>query len=208
MVRTGYERTYREMRRAGFTAHRRALVEPEWEAPAAAAAAPRTAVEAEIAAVWAEVLRRPVGVHDDFFALGGHSLLAARLTARLREELGDLLLQVPLHTEIAEEEGTFTIEEVLHHLGEKLVRRHPHVFGEVEAETAGQVLRNWDAIKAGEPGREPGIFGDVPDALPALLEARKVQRRAAALGYAWPDLAGPLANVREELGELEALLTA
>ena len=85
----------------------------------------------------------------------------------------------------------------------KLVRRHPHVFGEAEAKTAGRVRSRWEEIKSEQEGRE-GIFHDVPASLPALLQARKLQRRAVAAGFDWPDLHGPLAKIREELGELEA----
>jgi uncharacterized protein YabN with tetrapyrrole methylase and pyrophosphatase domain len=92
--------------------------------------------------------------------------------------------------------------EVAEHCHAKLVRRHPHVFGEVEVEGAGEVLRNWDRIKQTEPGREPGIFGEVPENLPGPLYARKVQRRAATSGFDWPDPDGPLASVEEELGEV------
>ena len=83
----------------------------------------------------------------------------------------------------------------------KLVRRHPHVFGDAVADTAGRVRERWEAIKSEQEGRE-GIFHDVPAALPGLLHARKVQRRAASAGYDWSDLAGPLAKVHEELDEL------
>jgi XTP/dITP diphosphohydrolase/tetrapyrrole methylase family protein/MazG family protein/ATP diphosphatase len=81
-----------------------------------------------------------------------------------------------------EERGAGDLAAVAEHCRQKLVRRHPHVFGDVEAESAGEVLRNWDQIKAGEAGREPGVFGEVPENLPALLYARKVQRRAATAG--------------------------
>jgi MazG family protein len=87
----------------------------------------------------------------------------------------------------------------------KLVRRHPHVFGGAEARTAGRVRERWEAIKTESEGRE-GVFHDVPETLPALLLARKAQRRAAAVGYDWPDLDGPAAKVGEELGELLAEL--
>jgi uncharacterized protein YabN with tetrapyrrole methylase and pyrophosphatase domain len=92
---------------------------------------------------------------------------------------------------------------------QKLIRRHPHVFGEVEAETAGQVLRNWDAIKATEPGREPGIFGEVPENLPGPLYARKVQRRAATSGFdfervPYDAVEGELEELREAAGDREA----
>ena len=120
----------------------------------------------------------------------------------LRDELGDLLFQVVFLALLLEEEGHGGLAEVARGAHEKLVRRHPHVFGEAEARTPARVRERWEAIKAGEEGRE-GIFHDVPESLPALLQARKVQRRAAAAGYDWPDLDGPLAKVREELAELE-----
>src|SRR3970282_2762854 len=88
----------------------------------------------------------------------------------------------------------------------KLVRRHPHVFGDGDAKTARRVRERWDELKTEQEGRE-GIFHDVPDALPALLQARKVQRRAATVGYDWPDLAGPLEKVHEEIDELVAAVT-
>jgi XTP/dITP diphosphohydrolase/tetrapyrrole methylase family protein/MazG family protein/ATP diphosphatase len=92
--------------------------------------------------------------------------------------------------------------QVAEHVRQKLIRRHPHVFGEVEAETAGEVLRNWDEIKRSEPGREDGIFGEVPENLPALLHARKVQRRAASSGFDFDRV--PYDAVTGELEELEA----
>ncbi|MDP9133336.1 MAG: nucleoside triphosphate pyrophosphohydrolase, partial [Actinomycetota bacterium] len=107
----------------------------------------------------------------------------ARDDAKLLDELGDVLFQVHFLSLLLEERGAGSLADVAEHVRQKLIRRHPHVFGEVEADTAGQVLRNWDAIKATEPGREPGIFGDVPENLPSLLHARKVQRRAASSGF-------------------------
>jgi uncharacterized protein YabN with tetrapyrrole methylase and pyrophosphatase domain len=102
--------------------------------------------------------------------------------AKLLDELGDVLFQVYFLALLLEERGAGDLAAVAEHCRQKLVRRHPHVFGDVEAESPGEVLRNWDAIKAGEAGREPGIFGDVPENLPALLYARKLQRRAATAG--------------------------
>jgi uncharacterized protein YabN with tetrapyrrole methylase and pyrophosphatase domain len=92
--------------------------------------------------------------------------------------------------------------DVAEHVRQKLIRRHPHIFGEVEAEHAEQVLRNWDAIKATEAGREPGIFGEVPENLPGPLYARKLQRRAASTGFDFDHV--PYEAVRDELDELEA----
>jgi MazG family protein len=124
---------------------------------------------------------------------------------KLRDELGDLLFQVFFLSRLLEEQGQGDLEDVARDVHAKLVRRHPHVFGEAEATTPGHVRVRWEAIKAEQEGRE-GVFHDVPDALPALLRARKVQRRAAAVGYDWPDLDGPVAKVREELEELRAEL--
>ena len=102
--------------------------------------------------------------------------------AKLLDELGDVLFQVVFLALLLEERGAGDLTQVAEHCRQKLIRRHPHVFGEVEVESAAEVLRNWDAIKATEPGREPGVFGEVPENLPALLYARKLQRRAASAG--------------------------
>jgi uncharacterized protein YabN with tetrapyrrole methylase and pyrophosphatase domain len=102
--------------------------------------------------------------------------------AKLLDELGDVLFQVHFLSLLLEERGAGNLAAVAEHCRQKLIRRHPHVFGDVEAASAGEVLRNWDEIKAAEAGREPGIFGEVPENLPALLYARKLQRRAATAG--------------------------
>ena len=102
--------------------------------------------------------------------------------AKLLDELGDVLFQVHFLSLLMEERGAGDLAAVADHCREKLIRRHPHVFGDVEAETAGEVLSNWDEIKRGEEGREPGLFAHVPENLPAPLYARKVQRRAASAG--------------------------
>ena len=124
---------------------------------------------------------------------------------KLLDELGDLLFQVYFLALLLEEKGAGDLEQVARRVHEKLVRRHPHVFGEVEAPTAGRVRENWERIKAEQEGRE-GIFHDVPDGLPALLHARKVQRRAAAVGFEYPDTAGALADLDDELRELREAL--
>jgi nucleoside triphosphate diphosphatase len=128
--------------------------------------------------------------------------------AKLLDELGDVLFQVHFLALLLEERGAGDLAAVAEHCTEKLIRRHPHVFGEIEAETAGQVLANWDKIKATETGREPGIFGEVPENLPAPLYARKVQRRAASTGFDFPGAEGPLQSVRDELQELESAADA
>ena len=119
----------------------------------------------------------------------------------LHGELGDLLFQVYFLSLLLEERGEGDLESVARDVHAKLVRRHPHVFGDADARTPGRVRERWEEIKTELEGRE-GIFHDVPEALPALLHARKVQRRAATVGYDWPDVSGPLAKLREELGEL------
>ncbi len=124
--------------------------------------------------------------------------------AKLVDELGDVLFQVHFLSLLLEERGAGDLAAVAEHCRQKLIRRHPHVFGEMPVEGAADVLRNWDAIKAGEPGREPGIFGEVPETLPALLHARKLQRRAATAGLLEPAPdADPSARdaAFEEIGE-------
>ena len=125
--------------------------------------------------------------------------------AKLLDELGDLLFQVYFLALLLEEDGAGDLEQVARRVHEKLVRRHPHVFGDTEARTAGRVRENWERIKTDQEGRE-GIFHDVPEALPALLLARKVQRRARAVGFEYPDLAGALEDLESELAELKAEL--
>ena len=122
--------------------------------------------------------------------------------AKLLDELGDVLFQVYFLALLLEERGAGDLAQVAEHCTEKLIRRHPHVFGEVEASTAAEVLRNWDQIKSSEAGREAGLFGEVPDNLPGLLYARKLQRRAASGGFDFPDAAGAMEKANEEVGEV------
>jgi XTP/dITP diphosphohydrolase/tetrapyrrole methylase family protein/MazG family protein/ATP diphosphatase len=122
--------------------------------------------------------------------------------AKLLDELGDVLFQVHFLSLLMEERGAGDLAQVAEHVREKLIRRHPHVFGEAAAKDAVTVLRNWDAIKRTEPGREDGIFGDVPANLPGPLHARKVQRRAASRGFDLPEV--PYDAVRAGIDELEA----
>ncbi len=126
---------------------------------------------------------------------------------KLLDELGDVLFQVHFLALLLAERGAGDLGEVAEHCSEKLIRRHPHVFGQAQAETAQEVLRNWDQIKQDEHGREPGIFGEVPENLPGPLYARKVQRRAAATGFDFPGVEGPLRSVEEELSELQRAQT-
>jgi MazG family protein len=127
--------------------------------------------------------------------------------AKLLDELGDLLFQVYFLALLLEERGQGDLERAARLIHEKLVRRHPHVFGDVEADTPGLVRENWERIKREQEGRE-GIFHDVPESLPALLYARKMQRRAAAAGFEYPDVDGALADLDDELAELREELRA
>jgi len=124
---------------------------------------------------------------------------------KLVDELGDLLFQVYFLALLLEEQGGGDLEAVARNVHAKLVRRHPHVFGGAQARTAERVRKRWEALKTEQEGRS-GIFHDVPEALPALLYARKVQRRAAAVDFEYPDLAGALADLEDELVELKAEL--
>jgi uncharacterized protein YabN with tetrapyrrole methylase and pyrophosphatase domain len=123
--------------------------------------------------------------------------------AKLLDELGDVLFQVHFLSLLLEERGAGSLADVAEHCRQKLIRRHPHVFGEVEADTAGEVLRNWDEIKKGEAGREPGIFGEVPENLPGPLYARKVIRRARSAGIE-PDT-GDLHELVDAAGDFDSM---
>ena len=125
--------------------------------------------------------------------------------AKLHDELGDLLFQCVFLSLLLEEQGSGSLESVARGIQAKLIARHPHVFGDAEAATAGDVRRRWEDIKREEEGRV-GVFHDVPESLPALLYARKVQRRARAVGFEYPNLEGALADLDDELRELKAEL--
>jgi len=128
--------------------------------------------------------------------------------AKLIDELGDVLFQVHFLSLLLEERGAGDMAVVADHCREKLIRRHPHVFGEVEAASPDQVTANWDVIKQGEEGRERGIFGEVPENLPGPLYARKVQRRAASSGFDHGSAADALDNLRGEVEELAEALAS
>src|SRR4030095_16326369 len=124
----------------------------------------------------------------------------------MREEFGDLLLQVVLQSQIALETGEFSLAEVVAGINAKLVRRHPHVFGDVKVSGVGQVLENWEKLKAAERGGsakpDKGTLGTVPPGLPALLWAGAAHRGAARTGFDWPDASGVRAKVDEEIAEV------
>jgi MazG family protein len=129
---------------------------------------------------------------------------------KIRDELGDLLLQVVFQAQLAAEGGRFTIADVAQAIADKLERRHPHVFGSVQVEGADDVVRNWKRIKAEErrAAGDDALFAGVPAALPALARAQQLGERAAQSGLDWTDVRGPLDKVREELAEIEGALAA
>ena len=130
--------------------------------------------------------------------------------AHIREELGDVLLQVVFHSLIARDGGTFTLTEVIDGLCEKLIHRHPHVFGELQVADAGEVVRNWELLKRQEPGKgeRSSLLDGIPQGLPALLMARKLQGAAARVGFDWPDISGVFDKLKEETEELTRAVEA
>ena len=157
---------------------------------------------------------------QDFDSIKRHTLeevyevfdaIERRSWAELRDELGDLLLQVLFYSQMADEAGYFDIAQVAEALNAKLIRRHPHVFGEVSAADSAAVLFNWEQIKREEKqsaGVEAGLLDDVPHSMPALLEATKLGGRAAKVGFDWPDAGGLLEKMAEELDEVRQELHA
>ncbi|MBK1623510.1 nucleoside triphosphate pyrophosphohydrolase [Afifella marina] len=138
----------------------------------------------------------------------------------LREELGDLLLQVVFHARMAEEAGAFAFDDVADAIVDKMVRRHPHIFGDGTAADPAAVKVRWDEIKAEEKARrrekrlrqglpaDPGLLADVPRSFPGLLQALKMQEKAAKVGFDWPDISGALDKLKEEIAEVEAEIAA
>ncbi len=129
----------------------------------------------------------------------------------LKDELGDLLLQVVFHARMAEEQGAFAFEDVAAAINDKMVRRHPHVFGGETYGSLAEQKQGWDALKAAErekKGRAASILDDVPIGLPALTRAVKLSKRAARVGFVWPTVQDVLAKLTEEVGELEAEIAA
>ncbi len=127
-------------------------------------------------------------------------------TAHFREELGDVLLHIVMQAEIAREAGRFNIDDVLREISEKLVRRHPHVFGTSEARDSGAVLKQWEAIKREEKKGDSHYLASLPKALPALMRAQKVQSKVARVNFDWAEVRDVMAKVEEELGELKAAI--
>lgn len=126
----------------------------------------------------------------------------------LQEELGDLLLHIVFQAQIAREEGSFNIADVLQSICDKLVRRHPHVFGDIDIRDAEGVKMNWERIKKKEKTERESVLDGVPRALPALIQAHRIQEKAASVGFDWPDLKPVLAKIEEEHEELLEALTS
>ena len=125
----------------------------------------------------------------------------------IQEELGDLLLQVVFQAELARREGAFAIDDVVSGIVDKLVRRHPHVFGHLSAKDADEVLRNWEKLKAVEKGGR-GVLAGVPRSMPALTRAQRIGEKVARVGFDWDDAQGSRAKVTEEVGELDAAIAS
>ena len=123
----------------------------------------------------------------------------------LREELGDLLMQIIFHTSMEKEKGGFDMDAVADEACKKLVHRHPHVFGSVQADTPDEVLSNWDAIKRADRGQQStsSVMDGIPRGLPGLMHSQKIQDKAAKLGFDWPDVSGAMDKLREEVSELQ-----
>ena len=130
------------------------------------------------------------------------------IPAKLREELGDVLLQVALHSQMETEKGTFSFDDVCDEICKKLIIRHPHVFGDVNVSSTDEVLTNWDAIKMATKKQKSTAesMASVPRELPALMRAQKIQHKAAKVGFDWSDVSGALAKIREETAEVEEAL--
>lgn len=146
---------------------------------------------------------RPYFLEETYEAL---EAIDAEDWARLSDELGDVLLQIVFHAQLASERGDFTIEDVITGIVTKLRRRHPHVFGDTTVSDADEVVDRWEQIKRGETGNEgrASALDGIPESLPALQRAHKLQRRAARAGFDWDDIAGPRAKIDEELAEVAA----
>jgi len=136
-----------------------------------------------------------------------HEVLAATADdapAGLAEELGDVLLNVLTEAYVAEESGAFTLDDVIALLRDKLIRRHPHVFGDAAATTPEEAVQRWQAVKREEKPGQGSVLDGLPRSLPALMRADEIQQRVARIGFDWPDLTGVVAKVHEEVDELDS----
>src|SRR5438477_4716905 len=146
------------------------------------------------------------GLIEDAYEVAG--AVRAKDTSNCREELGDLLLLVVMHAESACEAGQFKIDNVIREVTEKLIRRHPHVFGKSDARDAGAVLKQWEAIKRDEKKSDQHYLASLPNALPALMRAQKAQSKAARVNFDWAELHDVIAKVEEELEETKSAMAS
>lgn len=162
----------------------------------------------------------PWDIEQDFASIAPHTVEEAYEVADaiarndmndLRSELGDLLLQVVFHAQIAKEAGLFDFDDVARAITDKLIARHPHIFGDETVASAAEQVHKWEAIKAKEReekalanGRKPGILDDIPRNLPAMMRSAKLQKRAAKVGFNWPEISQVLDKLQEEIAELKA----
>jgi len=198
---------------------------PPYRGPMAANPAQKDDVDVEDIAALLEVMRRlrdpnggcPWDLKQNFATIAPYTIEEAYEVAsaieeasqsgdfsHLKDELGDLLLQVVFHAQMAREKGYFAFPDVVRSIVSKMIRRHPHVFADIDAKTADDVLRNWDAIKRAERvgSGDAGLLDDVPRALPALSRAVKLQKRAAQVGFDWPSAVTVTDKIAEEAREL------
>jgi MazG family protein len=145
----------------------------------------------------------PALIEEAYEAVGA---ARAKDAANFREELGDLLLLIVMHAEIARETGTFNIDNVIGDVTDKLIRRHPHVFGQSNARDSGAVLKQWEAIKRDEKKSEQRYLASLPEAFPALMRAQKAQSKAARVNFDWAEVRDVIAKVEEEIGEIKSAL--
>lgn len=134
----------------------------------------------------------------------------AKDSRKLAEELGDLLMQVMLHAQIAKDDGVFSINEVIQSITDKLVRRHPHVFGGINVRNTDEVLKNWEEIKRSEAGYEDrhSVLDGIPRHLPSLMRAQTIQRKAARVGFDWDSVSDVFPKIEEEIQELKSSVAA
>ena len=176
---------------------------------------------AVMAALRAPVTGCPWDLEQNFATIAPYTIeeayevadaIARKDMAHLKEELGDLLLQAVYHAQLASEEGAFTLDDVIDGITRKMIRRHPHVFGDAAARTAALAKDFWEKIKAeekaarGADGKPKGLLADVPVGMPGLTRAIKLQSKAAKVGFDWPSITPVLAKIREEIGELEEVV--
>lgn len=159
----------------------------------------------------------PWDIEQDFTTIAPYTIEEAYEVAEaiasgdrhaMQDELGDLLLQVVFHSQMATEEGSFAFEDVARSINDKMIRRHPHVFGDADIQSAAAQTENWETIKKAEreARAKHGVLADVSAALPALMRAQKLQKRAARVGFDWPDVSGVVAKIHEELQEVGEVL--